>query len=465
MARLSSMSCDVLLKSHIGTTLGSFWTEGSNGQHLCLVLPLLGPRVCAEDISTIQPKDWIRIMHDAVSTRKSICFQITQGLRFLHSQGISHGDLRPQNILMQYDGIDQLSELELKALIPSPCPVTWPLDDNDGHTSACAPKYLPPMNHKCFERFLVPKIAIVDFGLIYNSSNDSPLFGLPCDFAAPEVLFWGPKRAIGVSTDIWALACTIFTVMSGGYLFSAYVDATIAELEIFMGSFPEPYRSDWEDRWYVILEAWGRKPQNAEEFWSQSPPPGQAQAPLTVYNHSITELKKQWESETGYSDAIRCRLARTSYCFHTPESTDNWSPQSKPQPGQITVYPIPTNPESQLEPGETYKQWVDGDGDTVEAFRLPHHEIVQLADLMYQMLKYHPAERIETTAILRHEWFVSQAFPESPCSNIVKQCPVLKRKQCPVENKVDPPAAPAPKLRRSTRIAARVKALASWMKT
>lgn len=58
-----------------------FWTEGPNGTHLCLVLPVLGPRV----------PDILALANNPLRFSKSAAIQVVEGLEFLHRKGICHG--------------------------------------------------------------------------------------------------------------------------------------------------------------------------------------------------------------------------------------------------------------------------------------------------------------------------------------------------------------------------------------
>jgi serine/threonine-protein kinase SRPK3 len=58
-----------------------FWHNGPNGRHLCLVLPVLGPRVSAL---------WGKF-EDPTKVSQDIALQIARGLHFLHKNGICHG--------------------------------------------------------------------------------------------------------------------------------------------------------------------------------------------------------------------------------------------------------------------------------------------------------------------------------------------------------------------------------------
>lgn len=60
-----------------------FWVEGPNGQHLCLVLPVLGP-----DLSALSKGIYSRI--NPVFAR-ALSLQATQALAHLHASGLCHG--------------------------------------------------------------------------------------------------------------------------------------------------------------------------------------------------------------------------------------------------------------------------------------------------------------------------------------------------------------------------------------
>lgn len=69
-------------RNYIASFLAQFWLQGPNGHHLCLVSPLLGPSISRMSTldSRLQP-----------SIARNIALQATQGLAYLHSQGMCHG--------------------------------------------------------------------------------------------------------------------------------------------------------------------------------------------------------------------------------------------------------------------------------------------------------------------------------------------------------------------------------------
>lgn len=237
---------------------------------------------------------------------------------------------------------------------------------------------------------------------------------------------------------------------------------------LVLGPFPEPYRSYWKDRWFVILERWGLKPpsdETVQAVWNQPPLPGQQEALLTISNRDIIESKERWKSESGYDDMVRCVLAAERHYFPRPNAS-NGDASSKQPSSQSAGSPLshravcyPMKPGRRLKPRETHKQWTGEDGITVEAVRLPDHEITQLSELIYSMLRYDPSERIDTAAVLRHEWFGGRAVSEEGRSaqSLGAKDSASERKRRSVQARSKPPEQPTKKLRRSSRIAARMR--------
>jgi serine/threonine-protein kinase SRPK3 len=57
---------------------------------------------------------------------------------------------------------------------------------------------------------------IIDFGVAFHQDQSSPDIGTPKIYCAPEFLF---DHARSVSSDIWALGCTLFEIRTGASLF------------------------------------------------------------------------------------------------------------------------------------------------------------------------------------------------------------------------------------------------------
>lgn len=64
-----------------------FWVEGPNGRHLVLVLPVYGPSIS-------HMSRWTTRIRKGVV--RQIALQATQGVAYLHSEGICHGVKTPE---------------------------------------------------------------------------------------------------------------------------------------------------------------------------------------------------------------------------------------------------------------------------------------------------------------------------------------------------------------------------------
>ncbi|CAJ2509130.1 Uu.00g141560.m01.CDS01 [Anthostomella pinea] len=76
--RNQAVEIDEIGSNHIALPLETFWILSPNGKQL-------------------------EIPHDPPLANQ-ICRQTVEGMDFLHSRGICHGDFRPQNILMRLKG-------------------------------------------------------------------------------------------------------------------------------------------------------------------------------------------------------------------------------------------------------------------------------------------------------------------------------------------------------------------------
>jgi serine/threonine protein kinase len=139
--------------------LDSFYLIGPNGNHQCLVLEPAGPSISATMNS---PPAFVRRFE--VAKTKSILRQILLGLRFLHDNGIVHGDVQPGNLLFVLQGFDSIPETHLRQEESDPR-VTL-LQRKDGKEDRWAPRYLVegvPLNEDLLS-ISDHHIKISDFG-------------------------------------------------------------------------------------------------------------------------------------------------------------------------------------------------------------------------------------------------------------------------------------------------------------
>jgi serine/threonine-protein kinase SRPK3 len=102
-------------------------------------------------------------------------------------------------------------------------------------------------------QWLSDQIMIIDFGIAFLQEQSSTVIGTPKIYWAPEFLF---DEARSVSSDIWALGCTLFEIRTGGSLFQYKSRPSRDQILIAMvktlGILPEKWWSVWEEGriWY-----------------------------------------------------------------------------------------------------------------------------------------------------------------------------------------------------------------------
>ncbi|RWA07917.1 hypothetical protein EKO27_g7186 [Xylaria grammica] len=350
-----SSSLEELERNHIAAPLETFWIEGPNGRHLCLVMCIYGYPVSEWrlDLDNIQP-----------STKKDstmICAQIAQALAFLHGKGVCHGDFRPSNILMKLDqeALHKLDPSQMAELLG--VPEAYEVQTVSGKSPLPkGPEYcVLAVKQDWCEKLLLPEIAVIDFGESFSVNTPRNSTGIPTPYAAPEVLF---NQTVGTGVDIWSLACTIYEVRTGDKLFGddfyqgAKFTRVVYEIEIILGPLVEPYRKVWEH------EGFGGH-NDIVEVPDES---GGAVLPATCSLASLESGRRKYITGSGYNDILEAMLGAKREQYHSFLSEDRDEP------------PI--------------------------SYQYEKEEVVALADLLRRLFKYHPGERLGAYEVLQHPW-------------------------------------------------------------
>ncbi|KAI8071585.1 kinase-like domain-containing protein [Gongronella butleri] len=189
-----------------------FIVKGPNGRHVCMTFEVLGENL----LSLIKRHD-----HRGIPIRlvKQISKQILLGLDYLHRQcGIIHTDLKPENVLMYLENAEELirdgqgdgghhrqedrqSYRSTKGAVISQ---SQPLFNG---SSASSLRHRPVSDIH---------VKIADLGnacwVDRHFTNDIQTR----QYRSPEVIF-GSSWDTGA--DIWSLACMIFELLTGSFLF------------------------------------------------------------------------------------------------------------------------------------------------------------------------------------------------------------------------------------------------------
>ncbi|KAH8903829.1 kinase-like protein [Coniochaeta sp. PMI_546] len=346
-----------LSANHICLAEDYFVETGPNGQHICLILPVLGRNI----------KNICYQYGDDPGVLKDICAQMVTAMKYLHEHGVCHGDFRSANILVKIPGFENATDEEVSEMFPGcyqfevgPIPATGadpgPHLPRFVYTSA---EFEPLQGQSLTE------IVVSDFGEAYLVDRPPALLGIPLAYAAPEV-FVGKDFGFGFPTDVWSLGATICEVRQGSTSFNdGSVLEAVQHLEKELGPLPEPYRSVWNE--------------NGFERLGNLPPA--SQIPLTEpvsWNKDVyDESRREWLQHCGHTTVLE-KIVRTKYGFgHLLEDGEEVKSNQRVVPGGWV--------------------WTD--------FQIPPDEADQLLDLLSRIFKYSPDERLTILEIINHPWF------------------------------------------------------------
>lgn len=129
----------------------------------------MGPSVntMVEELPQFKPRRREMNVRYPPDMAKSILKQALQGLAFLHSNGVAHGDFQPGNIFVSLQGINSVSEDELRQEENMKTrSISPPVQRLDGKRDKWAPPYLciaqPLARFACHDSGI--KVKLSDMG-------------------------------------------------------------------------------------------------------------------------------------------------------------------------------------------------------------------------------------------------------------------------------------------------------------
>ncbi|EPS35761.1 hypothetical protein H072_10753 [Dactylellina haptotyla CBS 200.50] len=287
-------------REHVICLKDSFYHQGPNGNHHCLVFELLGDDIYSalEDYSCEMTGSGTRLTKFPKPVAKKILKDVLLGLNFLHQNGITHGDLQPGNFLSSIEGLDNLGAEDLDVKVED---VAVEVKRLDGKLDKWAPKYLAmPRLLVQTDQWPVFPVKISDLGAgTFNaepSATKIPVVAVA--LRSPELLL--NSHPLNSYVDIWSFGCLMFEMFVGRKLFTSMSgsnldddsDTALLQMHDILGPLPEEIHVKWH-RSEKYFQPDSRKHYNS-----------MVQSPKEILNSSSTleKLMRDAVSEEGGLD-------------------------------------------------------------------------------------------------------------------------------------------------------------------
>ncbi|KAK7578560.1 hypothetical protein V3481_014403 [Fusarium oxysporum f. sp. vasinfectum] len=218
--------------SYVNQMWDQFTLIGPNGSHDCLVLDLVGPNI-ADIIDSHCRGD--RLPSHAA---KSISRQVLQGIDYLASNGIGHGDLHTRNIALEIPELHLLSERGFIARLGEP--EMGLVTRRDGKS-------------------LSSNIPTSFFS--YDALNT---LHTPLPVRAPEIVF-GDR--LDNRVDLWSTGCLMFELVTGQPPFDVVMLTPPMLVQQMIELIDDELPSRWQVKWKE-MEGEGLQQQDAWKLQS-----------------------------------------------------------------------------------------------------------------------------------------------------------------------------------------------------
>ena len=389
----------VLVANHITLPLRHFWIDGPNGKHLGFVLPLLGEKIS-------------RVINESPEKQKRVLLQIATGLKFLHKNGICHGDLTPESLLFRMPNQDHITKDQMKDLLTRP-DVIEPDFLYEG-TRHMAPKGLSPLQRLPIKP--TGDITIIDFDVAFDTSSPPSIAKLPMTYRPPEAML---DMEFGPSLDIWAFACIIMNVTHkrGGVFAGSDAAEAICNLEAALGARPEPYKSAYKKLFpeqttqlgeyfksaYMkacpklfpgeVVEApadeLSSTPEEEEDLSFLTYPPVPEPSEILSLEEAEFFPGESLETSMHFSDVWRMRES-SAYCYG----------HENPLRGLLSTSCVQ----------HIFPQFQPGDRINITSWKtvyvtLSEDEVEILMDLLSKCFRYDASQRLSLEDMMSHQWF------------------------------------------------------------
>lgn len=220
-------------KDKVVSLLDSFDINTPLGSHVAMVFELMGENMLHLIYKQKAERYSMKVLQQplpppvvSMDMAKSIILQLLHSVDHMHRKGVIHTDIKPENVLMTYEGSIPDS---VRAAKPTPTfrilpsrPLGMTLDE----ICSC------PM-----------RVKVADLGNATYAHDHVSDHIQTRQYRAPEVLL--KYKSWGASADVWLIGCLIFELITGDFLFDPHDGATftkdedhMAQIIELLGEFP-----------------------------------------------------------------------------------------------------------------------------------------------------------------------------------------------------------------------------------
>ncbi|KAG2121733.1 kinase-like domain-containing protein [Suillus clintonianus] len=188
--------------------LTHFYHQGieDDGEHLCLVMDLLGPSM--HGIRDGLPN----FGYLPLPIVKRMLRDVLTGIAYAHSRGVAHTDIKPDNIMIALS--DKWTTEAIAEWLKANPPRTHPPEQSvTKMISAFVSQSLPPPT---FSELAVGKYTLADWGSAQLVNSQTTDHITPLGLRPPEIVLGGEWDE---SVDIWTFGCIVFNALTRCPLF------------------------------------------------------------------------------------------------------------------------------------------------------------------------------------------------------------------------------------------------------
>ncbi|EFR04265.1 CMGC/SRPK protein kinase [Nannizzia gypsea CBS 118893] len=239
-------------RTMIPTVKDQFELQGPNGCHRCYVMT---PARCSLSEATL-----FRLF--TIETARSLVAQLVLAVAYTHNQGFVHGSIHLGNALLRLpSSLNQLSVEQLYEKFGTPYVEPIVRHDKDPLPAGVPPHATLPVWLGKWANEIRPteaRLILGDFGEAFFLPLEACQQRLgeqcrsPTAFLPPEAHF-EPEKTISFPSDIWTLACAIWSILGFSDLFESMLatsdDISKQQIDI-LGELPH----EWRTAWRLVLD-------------------------------------------------------------------------------------------------------------------------------------------------------------------------------------------------------------------